>query len=102
MIIDKPKQKPKHRNMQLSEADIDQLTVFDELISDSLIKIAKIKTVQKKSFTKAELKRLNLLENPTEPIDFQIERLKVKKMITNYNKYRKAKKAFVKSLEIKR
>lgn len=101
MIIDKPKQKPKHRNMQLKEADIDQLAVFDELIAESFEEIRKEKLISR--YKRNENGKAIKADN--EDNIFLIEhlhiKLKFKKNVANYNKYRKAKKAFVKSLERK-
>lgn len=102
MKIDKP---TKHRNMQLKEADLDQLAVFNELIADSLEEIVSSKTVQIYSRDangtvvvspndKGEL--VPILE------DFTHTAILLRKNVADYNKYRKAKKEFVKSLETKR
>lgn len=107
MKIDKPVKRT-HKNIQLDDYEVSQLIVFNELIQESIEYETITKTVKKKSFTKAEAQRLKLIDsegklilNLPEPIDFEIESIKVSKNVSDYNKFKKAKKKYIKQLEEK-
>lgn len=85
--------------MDISESEQGQLLVFDELIEESIIKIARLKTV--KRYSKIDGKVQYDEYNKPILVDFTHERLKLKKNVQDYNKFRKAKKNYIKQLETK-
>lgn len=93
MKVDRPV-KTKHRNMQLDDHEIAQLIVFDELISESMNYTKTSKTVSKKKWNK-ETKQFD------PKLDRVIDTVKVTKNVTDYQKFRKAKKNYIKQLEVK-
>lgn len=81
MIIDKPKTK-KTNKLKLNDSEVNQIEVFNDLINDSVQYIKTIKKVFKPSLNQ----------------EIEIVKVKVKKNVEDYNKFRKAKKQYIKSL----
>lgn len=100
MKIDRP-ERPKHNNMQLSDSEVAQLIVFDELIAESTETIIKTKTVKK--LLKDDNGKVKLSEDNGQPIWFNKEIIKLKNKVNEVDKkkFRKAKKNYVRQLEEK-